>query len=239
MTIPCKICAEPAHDVGVVNFNKNCPGLALNPKIDTIVGNVCYFQCQSCGFLFTPDFDSWTKADFRQRIYNEGYDIVDPDYVNGSRAVYNALEVMQKIPLTAPCLDYGSGKGELTQTLREHGYTNVHAYDPLYRDWPLPSRWQASFDFITCFEVLEHSPVPRQTVADIAILLSPSGTVFFSTHTLGEEFAREGLGWWYIGPRNGHISIFSQAALYRVWNDIGFDVVSINPNRHSAQRKES
>jgi len=39
----------------------------------------------------------------------------------------------------------------------------------------------ASFDVVTCMEVLEHVPDPRQTVAACATLVRPGGWVFFST----------------------------------------------------------
>jgi 2-polyprenyl-6-hydroxyphenyl methylase/3-demethylubiquinone-9 3-methyltransferase len=39
----------------------------------------------------------------------------------------------------------------------------------------------ASFDIVTCMEMLEHVPDPAQTVAACATLVKPGGRVFFST----------------------------------------------------------
>jgi len=39
----------------------------------------------------------------------------------------------------------------------------------------------ASFEFVTCMELLEHVPHPEQTVAACAALVKPGGLVVFST----------------------------------------------------------
>lgn len=45
----------------------------------------------------------------------------------------------------------------------------------------LAEREPASFDIVTCMEVLEHVPAPEQTVAACARLVRPGGQLFFST----------------------------------------------------------
>jgi 2-polyprenyl-6-hydroxyphenyl methylase / 3-demethylubiquinone-9 3-methyltransferase len=45
----------------------------------------------------------------------------------------------------------------------------------------LAARAPASFDVVTCMEMLEHVPQPAQTVAACAALARPGGAVFFST----------------------------------------------------------
>jgi 2-polyprenyl-6-hydroxyphenyl methylase / 3-demethylubiquinone-9 3-methyltransferase len=45
----------------------------------------------------------------------------------------------------------------------------------------LAARASASFDVVTCMEMLEHVPHPAQTVAACATLARPGGAVFFST----------------------------------------------------------
>jgi len=49
------------------------------------------------------------------------------------------------------------------------------AAEALAREMP------ASFDFVTCMELLEHVPHPEQTVAACAALVKPGGLVVFST----------------------------------------------------------
>ena len=45
----------------------------------------------------------------------------------------------------------------------------------------LASLQPASFDVVTCMEMLEHVPDPASIVAACAALVKPNGTVFFST----------------------------------------------------------
>ncbi len=51
------------------------------------------------------------------------------------------------------------------------------------------------------------------------------------------DFAAWGLGWWYVGPRDGHISIFSRKSLIAAWRRFGFTLGSFNDNFHVAFRK--
>jgi len=44
------------------------------------------------------------------------------------------------------------------------------------------------------------------------------------------------VSWWYVGPRNGHISIFTKQALARAWGRHGFQTVALNPGTHLAFR---
>jgi FkbM family methyltransferase len=61
--------------------------------------------------------------------------------------------------------------------------------------------------------------------------------VVFSTLVQPADFDKIGLAWWYVGPRNGHISLFSRQALREVWNRQGFKIASFNDNLHIAFRK--
>ena len=47
---------------------------------------------------------------------------------------------------------------------------------------------------------------------------------------------RQGVSWWYVGPRNGHISIFSKQALAMTWARHGYRTVSFNAGTHLAYR---
>jgi hypothetical protein len=51
-----------------------------------------------------------------------------------------------------------------------------------------------------------------------------------------QDFDQKGMSWWYIGPRNGHISIFTRPALAAAWGKFGFKTASFNDNLHLAFR---
>jgi methyltransferase family protein len=44
------------------------------------------------------------------------------------------------------------------------------------------------------------------------------------------------MSWWYVAPRNGHISLYSRRSLALMWNALGFTFVSFNDDMHAAWR---
>jgi 2-polyprenyl-6-hydroxyphenyl methylase/3-demethylubiquinone-9 3-methyltransferase len=102
-------------------------------------------------------------------------------------------------------LDYGSGSGIFTNFLKENGFKDVVGYDP----YSTPERPSRSFDIITCFEVIEHTPNPKQTLQDMLSFAKPETAIIFSTMLQPDTIGVERANLWYIAPRNGHISIFN------------------------------
>jgi 2-polyprenyl-6-hydroxyphenyl methylase/3-demethylubiquinone-9 3-methyltransferase len=230
---PCKICSTASPLYGTVDFNKNCEarrGLVL-PESQIEVG---YNRCPRCGFLFTPAFDGWKREDYGQAIYNQEYILVDPDYTRerplGNAAMLAQIFAAEKARLTL--LDFGGGNGILADTLVKNGFQSATTYDPFNRAFAkLPGR---RFNIVTCFETLEHVPDPRRQIAEIAKCVADEGVVVFSTLVQPSEFDKIGLDWQYVGPRNGHISLFSRQALTEAWNRQGFSLGSFNDNLHMA-----
>ncbi len=95
---------------------------------------------------------------------------------------------------------------------------------------------EGKFDLVTCFETLEHLPDPMAGVADIVRYVAEPGAVFYSTLTQPDDLERQGMSWWYVGPRNGHISIFSKQALAMAWARHGYRNASFNAGMHLAFR---
>ena len=58
-------------------------------------------------------------------------------------------------------LDYGGGNGLTARLLREAGFKHVEVYDPFVPEYV--KRPKGEFDIIMMFEVLEHSPTPKET----------------------------------------------------------------------------
>ena len=121
------------------------------------------------------------------------------------------------------------GNGRLAQILRSVGYDAV-CYDPLVPD--SSARPEGQFDCIFCFEVMEHSPTPRQTVSDIASLLKTPGIIVFSTLFVPPQIDQMGVAWWYIAPRNGHVSLFTSRAMQTLAGSLMLKLGSFSEGCH-------
>lgn len=228
----CKVCGDPAPLFDVVDFAKSCEERRqiYLPRRGVAI---YYHRCRGCGFIFTTAFDRWSAGDFTANIYDDAYQAVDPDY-REVRPRANASLVLRLFGAERrglSLLDWGGGDGALARQLEQAGFARVLTHDPIAGSGEAPP---GRFDIVTCFEVLEHVPDPRATVAAIAGRVD--GLVLFSTLLQPVDIDRQRLGWWYAGPRNGHISLYSRAALTRLWRDVGYQVASFDDNLHLAFR---
>ena len=232
-TYPCPICKGASPIYGAVDFHKSCleaQGRALNPS-----GLIVHYRhCGECGFVFCDTFKAWTPDEFKACIYNQDYAIVDPDFSEtrptNNATVIDALFTASKDTLSI--LDYGGGNGLFAELLRAKGY-QAQTYDPFseHRQKPLEKA-----DLITAFEVIEHSNTPHETIEEMASLIKPEGIILFSTLLQPADFSDYGLKWWYVAPRNGHVSIFSETSLKRLLNSHGLQYKSVTEDVHIAYR---
>jgi hypothetical protein len=202
----CKICGANSPLFDVVDFQKYC---SLHSPFEFGHSGVPieYFRCESCEFLFTSSFDDWSNDDFAKYIYNSDYIKVDPGY-DGSRAVDNSSTL---VDILKDCrgkriLDYGSGFGGLKEEFKKHDFHRMENYDP----YSSPVKPEGKFDVIILMEVIEHTPWPTQALSAILEFLRDDGIILIG-QTLQPHNINELRGnWWYLGPRNGHISTFSE-----------------------------
>lgn len=231
----CKACGAPSPAMGSVDFNKNCEdrrraALPLSGRA------VTYHRCPACALVFTGDFDAWDHEDFRTQIYNDGYADVDPDFA-GSRPAASA-ELIGKL-FGPACrglhvLVFGGGDGALAALLAERHGMEAEVYDPFNPACDVAPERQ--YPLVTCFEVLEHTPDPRATIREVAARVQEDGVVVFSTLLQPGDFAQRGLSWWYVAPRNGHVTIYSAQSLRALWAEQGFKLISHGDGLHVAYR---
>lgn len=214
---PCKICSAPAAAFDVVDFNKFCDeedyyryGLA----------GICvyYWRCATCGFLFTDFFDDWSAADFSRFIYNADYIKVDPEYAieRPTQFADNFARWLHGCE-AARILDYGAGAGVFVKGMQARGYPRIEGFDPFSH----PRRPHGRFDIITCFEVIEHAVDPLATFRDMLSLLADDGCIVLTqTVQPPDLLARRGT-WWYLGPRNGHVSTYGDETLALIASQLG------------------
>ncbi len=235
MDRPCKLCGALAPHVGSVDFNRHST-LDGKPVLSLSHVLVPYNRCSACGFLFSAAFDGWSQDDFKCHIYNSDYALVDPDYET-ARPLANLTwfeALFEKDKATLRILDYGGGNGRLTDIAREAGFADCSSYDPFVPEHSTtPS---GTYQLVSCFETIEHVPQPLQIIETLCNLAGESGLILFSTLLQPEEIERIGLNWWYVVPRNGHISLFSPKSLQDSFNRFGFRVAAFDHNKFLAFR---
>jgi 2-polyprenyl-3-methyl-5-hydroxy-6-metoxy-1,4-benzoquinol methylase len=230
----CKCCGKIANLFGVVDFHKNCEIRRQN-RLRLSGIPIFYYQCSNCGFIFTTAFDHFAAQDFATHIYNEQYILVDPEYA-GVRPRQNAQGVRAMFPGSSNLriLDYGAGSGQMAQSLRESGFTNVLNYDPFNPNYT--ARPEGKFDLVVCFEVMEHTPRPRETINEIVRFLDEPGLVLFTTVFQPANILQVGTNWWYAAPRDGHVSLYTAAAMAALLTEQNYKLTSLNDHVHLMHR---
>jgi hypothetical protein len=227
---PCKCCGALSCLYGVVDFHKNCdvPG---RQALDCSGVPVYYYRCPECKFIFTTVLDHFTIEDFQREVYNDAYVLVDPDYVD-VRPRGNATFLVNLLSARRPerILDYGGGRGVLEQRMHASGFSCVDTYDPFVAE--RSARPDQRYDCIVSFEVIEHATDPKRVLADMNDFLVDPGVILFSTLLQPANIDQQGLQWWYVLPRNGHVSLFSRTSLQKLAQPLGFKLVSFNDNLH-------
>jgi SAM-dependent methyltransferase len=227
----CKCCGGQTSFFAGHDFSRTCEDQD-KPVFARSGIDVPYYRCSSCGFVFTTYFDKWSKQAFAERIYNSEYILADPEFA-AIRPRYIAEQLgvlLDNVPPDIKMLDYGGGEGKLVQELKERGFENGESYDPYFSDGTRP---QGKFELITAFEVAEHTADPILLFEDALSFLAPHGALVFSTAL---QSRKPDPDWWYIAPRNGHISIHSYASLQRLAGAVGATCLSLDDNLHMFYR---
>ncbi len=92
----------------------------------------------------------------------------------------------------------------------------------------------ASFDAITCFDVLEHVYEPQKVMAKVQEWLKPGGIFYVLVPNIDSAEARLFGTYWYGLELPRHISHFSPPSLRRVAMSVGLEEVDLQTHRNSA-----
>jgi hypothetical protein len=228
----CPICDEQVELLDVVDFNKSCK--EVRGKFLPLSGIPIYYaQCRNCFFTFAPEFKNWSQNDYLEKIYNDQYIEIDPDYLETRpQANCNVLEKLfggtKKI---VRHLDYGGGNGKLSQRLQQNDW-NSETYDP----FPINGtslKDLGKFDLITAYEVFEHVPDVNILMKNLTEAMTNDSLILFSTLVLDDNIKNNSrITWWYASPRNGHISLFSKKSLELLSSKYKLNFGSFNDGFH-------
>ncbi|MBN9560037.1 MAG: class I SAM-dependent methyltransferase [Alphaproteobacteria bacterium] len=228
----CKCCGGHAEFFLCVDSSRTCEDRHQPPFPPSGIG-VDYARCDTCQFIFTEYLDSLTEGEIGSLIYNSEYIRADPEFAEIRPAlVADMLVDLFGAHRTAiEALDYGGGAGLLARLAQERGFARYDSFDPFFGDENGPDR---QYELVTAFEVVEHSRDPLATFQEALSYVRPDGVLFFTTQLQPSDV---GPNWWYIAPRNGHVSLHSAHSLRALAQRCGARVISLSDAAHIVYRK--
>jgi hypothetical protein len=180
--------------------------------------------------VFSAAFDGWGPEDFIRHVYNDDYVIGDTPFLEErpkrNAAMVAALFWREKDTLKV--LDFGGGRGLFAAELTGLGF-RADSLDSYYE---CGAQTDSDYDLITSFEVIEHVPHSDQYAwllqLKIHLKASAESTVLIGTELMdGHDFS-----WWFISPRNGHISIHSRRSFSILCQRVGLHLQSVSQSVH-------
>jgi SAM-dependent methyltransferase len=218
--LPCKLCGFRAPlAFGLPSTKKT------GHPIPDAADDSWYYQCETCRFLFSDVLD---HRESHAGVYDDTYwENQDPDWYGRVAETFRLVALaneLLKIRLDrAEILDFGCGIGGFLEIGRRSLNLNVWGTDIIApkvgKDYFLPDLGGRKFDIIVSCEVIEHLPDPRATFDKIKAHLKPRGVFAFQTAQWDPKAV--GRDWWYLGPDNGHISLYSREGLTHVFRQMG------------------
>jgi 2-polyprenyl-6-hydroxyphenyl methylase/3-demethylubiquinone-9 3-methyltransferase len=181
-----------------------------------------FYECQDCQFLFSDIKDKAT--DFYEFEFSGGTYQPEPgSEIQYMRLLQLAADLIDRPLHKCDILDFGCADGHFLKTARRHLDLLIFGLDPMRQATAEPFIFSTPpnlrFDIVVSREVVEHLTSPREAFLSMKQLLKPGGAIVFQT-ALYQPGVND-RSWGYIGPKNGHVSLYSSRALDRLAEMVG------------------
>jgi SAM-dependent methyltransferase len=224
---------------GVIEFTDR-PSCALCGSTDRVVHrafrDIPVVRCSSCGFLYSGRVMSGktTEAYYRENFGSLRH--LQGQIVN-ARTNAVALQSLLNLNDVRSWLDVGTGYGFLLKWLRDKWGVRAQGIElsmqeadyarnelgldvrsKLLSEAGLPS---ASFDVVSCFEVIEHISEPIEFLAELTEYLRPGGWLIVMTDNFESDAVKRLKGSFPKWIPHTHVSHFGPDSLRKCMNSIG------------------
>jgi len=204
-------------------------------------------RCPACSIVW---LDNPPKPEEMHRHYTEAYDRLISSSGEGSPVRWrdrNAALAPHK--QSGALLDLGCSSGAFLQTLHRKDWdlygiemseesankaevsTGAKVFVGKILDAPFPP---ASFDVITCFDVLEHLYEPRRVMARVSEWLKPGGIFYVLVPNIDSAEGRVFGSYWHGLELPRHLFHYSPASLKFLANSAGLTEVLLETRRNPA-----
>jgi SAM-dependent methyltransferase len=201
-------------------------------------------QCSHLQGVPIENLDRYYDVEYRILLNDDDedqiYDVRDEKIVYRTQHQISTLLSKLEIREGAHILDFGCAKASTPQALLSaRPDISLHLFDvsSMYSEYwrrfissdrwainQIPSEWYRKFDVVTSFFALEHIAQPRETVQEIADLLSNDG-VFYG-------IVPDAFGNIADFVVIDHVNHFTSASLYSLLSSAGFCDVTIDARIH-------
>ncbi len=207
-------------------------------------------QCMGCGLVYTNDIPTlealreiYSREYFISAVSKElGYDDYAATREEIKRTFLKRLKMLENLRRKKPkgwALDVGCAMGFFVETARENGWRaegidissycvehgnsqGLKLYESTLQDYEAQD---GSFDLITMWDYIEHSPDPRRDLAKAFQLLKKNGLLAVTAPDISSLPARVFKENWMGFKQREHLFYFSRNILKDMLRQIGFEVV--------------
>ena len=202
-------------------------------------------KCQKCNIVFTSpflsneDLTTFNKNRYGQKNNWHEYSSRLPLLLKKTKEI---IVEIQKFKKRGKFLDIGCGFGLLLKAAKEQGFDvlgiekeaetakiakekfNLRVLTKEFNQVQLP---EFSFDVISCFDVLEHIPEPKQFLKNIKKLLKKDGLLVIQSPNIESIMAKiTGVQWnWLLLPN--HLWHFTPKTLSILLTSNGFKILKL------------
>ena len=228
--VPCPVCEEPSFTpvAGIDRRLKRLPTV----------------MCDHCGLLYTNPMPTEAElGTYYEKYYRFDYQLAatapkQKHIVKRRReAEGRAAQLDGLLEKGARTLDFGAGSGEFVALMLEKGF-DAHGFEPgetyaghaigrlgsriRQTSWQ-EARYEAGFDLVTCFHVLEHLSTPMPALRRMADWLRPGGKLYVEVPDLVGGLSHKGFG----GLHFAHVLAFNHYNLALAAARVGFRPVKV------------